>query len=404
MRRWLPVFLVGLCGSILGAILGFGLGWWSVEQRPWPGYPLLAEAQPADVAGTLPPQWVSQKKTGEAEPRVEVPEDTYDFGKIESNSVVRHEFEIRNAGTAPLHLTKGDSSCRCTVLNFEEAELAPGQSLKITLEFDGKDYVGPVTQRATIFTNDLRRPQITFTIKADVVRSIRVVPHEIVFTRLVRTQPAVGEAKIYVFRSQPVQVFQPEFAYQDESRQFFDLQLTPLQADELAVEPGAKAGYRLVVRVKPGLPLGPFQQKIRLHTDQKDAPEIEIPLQGRVESDVSIVGAGWDASRGILHVGRVERPKGAERRVMLRLAALPDQKLEFHIEKSVPEFLQAVVEQDRIVQKDVTLLVPIVIRVPPGAGPANYYGNEEPELGRVIIKTNHPDAPEVKILVRFAVE
>jgi len=29
---------------------------------------------------------------------------------------------------------------------------------------------------------------------------------------------------------------------------------------------------------------------------------------------------------------------------------------------------------------------------------------DEAQLGKVILKTNHPDAPDVKILVRFAVD
>ncbi len=404
MRGLKLVGLVVFVAAVAGVAVGLGLGWLAVESRPWPGYPVLAEAQPAQSGGVQASARSKQENPEAAQPRVEVPEDTYDFGRIESNSVVRHEFEIRNVGSAPLRITKGDSSCRCTGLNFEEAELAPGQSLKIALEFDGKDYVGPVTQHATLYTNDLRKPQVKLTVKADVVRSIRVVPPEIIFTRVVRMQPAVGEAKIYIFRQQPVKISQPELAYQDEAANFFELELSPLSEGDLAVEPGAKAGYRLLVRIKPGLPLGPFQQKIRLHTDQKDSPELEIPVQGRVESDVNIVGAGWDASRGILHIGRVSRQTGAERRVMLRLAVLPDEKLEFRVEKSVPEFLEVTVETDRIVHKDVSMLVPIVIRIPPGAGPANYFGLEEPNLGRVIIRTNHPDAPEVKILVRFAIE
>lgn len=404
MRQWWLLALIAVVSGAAGAVVGLGTGWWSIKALPWPGYPILAQAQPADSRLPSRVETSSTQLTGDSSPQVEVPEDTYDFGKIESNSVVRHEFEIRNVGFGKLQLEKGESSCRCTVLNFDRAELDPGQSIKIALEFDGKDYFGPVTQHAIILTNDFRRPQVRLTVKADVVRSIRIVPHEIIFTRLVRMQPAVGEAKIFIFRNEPITISSPELAFSGETANFFDLELTPLRQDELAVEPGAKAGYRVLVRIKPGLPLGPFQQKIRLATDQKDAPILEIPVQGRVESDVNILGAGWDSARGILHIGRVESAKGAERRIMLRLAALPDQKLEFQVEKSVPDFLQAIVEEQNIVHKDVTTLVPIVIRIPPGAGPANYFGLEEPELGRIIIKTNHPDAPEVKILVRFAVE
>lgn len=385
---------------VLGLAVGVGLGWWSVARRPWPGYPLLAQAQPAGSGGAS----AGQLTPLSAQPRAEVPSDTHDFGRIESNSVVRHEFEIRNVGSAPLRLTKGGSTCRCTVLDFEDTEVPPGGSQKIKIEFNGHEYLGAVTQNATIYTSDPQKPQIVFTIKADVVKSIRVVPSEIVFSRLIKMQPAVGEAKIYVFRSQPVKITGVEVTPQNESAKFIDVELEPLTEEELKVEPGAKAGYRLLVRIKPGLPLGPIQQKIRVNTDQKDMPQLEVPLQGRVESDVNIVGTGWDTTRGILHLGRVSQATGAERRVMLRLGALESRPIQVSVEKTSPDFLQVTIGEPRLIESSFSIFVPVTVRVPPGVGPANYFGNEENQLGKVILKTNHPDAPEIKILVRFAVD
>lgn len=389
---FIPVFL--------GIVIGGAMGWWSVKHKPWPGYPVLAEAQPAQLGSSSG----GDQEPSEPQPKIEVPEDTYDFGRIESNSVVRHEFTVKNVGQALLRITIGDSSCRCTVLNLDSADIPPGESRPVAVEFNGKDYFGPVTQRATILTNDPKRPQVTFTVKADVVKSIRVVPSEIIFSRVVKMQPAVGEAKIYVFRDQPVRVTGIEFAHKDDSAQFIDLDIQPLSPEELKVEPGAKAGYRVTVRLKPGLPLGPIQQKIRVLTDQKDMPELEIALAGRVESDVNIVGAGWDAARGILHLGRINQSTGAERRVMLRLTPLVGESLKVEVERTVPDFLQVMIEEPREVEASLSLFVPITVRVPPGVGPANYFGLDEAQLGKVILKTNHPDAPEVKILVRFAVD
>jgi len=399
MKRFVWALII-VIPVLLGVAIGGALGWWSVRHRPWPGYPILAEAQSAQ----LPPSKGGDQQSSEPQPKIEVLENTYDFGRIESNSVVRHEFTVKNVGQAPLRISIGDSSCRCTVLNLDSGDIPPGESRTVTLEFNGKDYFGPVSQHATILTNDPKQPQVTFTVKADVVKSIRVVPSEIVFSRVVKMQPAVGEAKIYVFRDQPVQVTGIELAHKDDNAQFIDLDIQPLSPEDLKVEPGAKAGYRVTVRLKPGLPLGPIQQKIRVLTDQKDMPELEIALAGRVESDVNIVGVGWDAARGILHLGRINQSTGAERRVMLRLTPLAGQSLKVEVERTVPDFLQVTIEEPRIVEASLSLFVPITVRVPPGVGPANYFGLDEAQLGKVILKTNHPDAPEVKILVRFAVD
>ena len=37
-------------------------------------------------------------------PRIAIPEDSFDFGKVPLNKVVSHSFTIKNVGTAPLTL------------------------------------------------------------------------------------------------------------------------------------------------------------------------------------------------------------------------------------------------------------------------------------------------------------
>ncbi|NDC63509.1 MAG: DUF1573 domain-containing protein, partial [Planctomycetia bacterium] len=55
-------------------------------------------------------------------PRVEVPEPVHRFGTVGKGATGAHEFEIHNDGSAPLHVTRGATSCSCTVSEFEESE------------------------------------------------------------------------------------------------------------------------------------------------------------------------------------------------------------------------------------------------------------------------------------------
>lgn len=42
-------------------------------------------------------------------PSIEVPETSYDFGKIGNQSIISHDFKIRNNGTAPLEIKRVQS-------------------------------------------------------------------------------------------------------------------------------------------------------------------------------------------------------------------------------------------------------------------------------------------------------
>lgn len=393
--------------AILGIVSGIGLGYYQVHRLPWSGRPLvgITPAEPISVTFNGGPQGATAAQPSGAQPRVEVAEMEYDFGSIESEGEYRHEFLVRNVGDAPLTLRIGDSSCRCTVLDFSQATLQPQEGVKIAIQFDAHEYFGPVSQHASLITNDPRNPRVVLKIKANVERSIRVVPAELVFSRIVRNQAATGEVRLVIFRRQPVTITNIGFAeVGEETLQFLELSHAPLTPAELAGEPGATGGYRITVRVKPGLPVGPFHQKIRITTDQSDIAPLEVPVQGRVESEFGIIGTGWNAQRGILHLGRIQRESGSQVRIMLRLPALPGQTVEVEPLRSVPDFVQVQVRQEESVQASESVLIPIVISIPAGAGPANYFGNSEEELGRIVLKTNHPAAPEIKVLLRLAVD
>jgi hypothetical protein len=46
----------------------------------------------------------------------------------------------------------------------------------------------------------------------------------------------------------------------------------------------------------------------------------------------------------------------------------------------------------------------LTIAIPPGSPPANHLGSDTGKLGQIKIRTNHPNVPMLRILIRFAVE
>ncbi len=56
-------------------------------------------------------------------PKIEIQEKTYDFGDINLQDVVKHEFKLKNIGKDPLIVTDLLTSCHCTTVVLKVAEL-----------------------------------------------------------------------------------------------------------------------------------------------------------------------------------------------------------------------------------------------------------------------------------------
>jgi len=80
---------------------------------------------------------------------------THNFGTFpESQPVQKCTFTFTNTGDAPLVINQAVASCGCTVPEYTKSPVAPGQSGKISITYNGKDKVpGHFKKSITIRTN-----------------------------------------------------------------------------------------------------------------------------------------------------------------------------------------------------------------------------------------------------------
>jgi Protein of unknown function (DUF1573) len=394
-RRFpLPTIVLFLFSAILGGLL-LGTGLATVRFDT-----LATDAELFGVASAdedtrfpaLPPADGPQ-------PRVVVEGgETYDFGTVESGVLQRHGFVFKNVGQYPLRLKQGTTTCKCTISNLETEEIAPGKSAVVTLEWEVKGTLDQYRQVASIYTSDRLQRIVVLTITGQRQSSVYARPPSLQFSKS-QAESVSREATIH--SSQPdtkivsVELTDPVTAEQ------FELTCEPLelQGDE---KPDVKSVFLVRVTVKPGLPLGPVQQTIRVTTDVQGVAPIEIPLTGTVDSDISIIGGGWN--KGVLRLGVLKGNVKTERKLLLNVKGPLRDEVEFTVDAVDPAQLVASVGEAMTSKDGKVRQFPLAITVPADCPAVNRLGTVQGSFGEVRLKTTHPTQPELVIRVQFAVE
>jgi hypothetical protein len=389
--RW--TLAIAIVAALLGIALGVGLTW--AELGPYTQVP--AELA-ADGSGVL--------NSGAPLPQaVVVGSDTYNFGFMEQDSKGSHTFEIRNDGDAPLTLAKGATTCKCTLSNLKDDRLEPGESAKVELEWSASPDEH-FRHSATIRTNDPRRPSLALTIEGRVSRSHKIVPPDLIFSSPISVgEGAMGTLNLYSFESDKFEVIEHEFTG-GATRQYFELRMEEMSAEQVAEVEGAKAGKILKVVVKPGLPLGPLRQRIRLSLDLPGQPTVDVPIEGTVIGDISIVGpVTWNHEFSLLNLGTVEREEGARSRGMhLLVKGEQRDQVKLNVRSIEPDFLKIDFEEAQPVPGEDVVKIPFTIEVPPQAPAGEHNNTIDRPFGKIELDTGHPTTPRLQVFVHFTVE
>ncbi len=393
MKIWTFAILSILCGVAVGV----GITQWELADR--------SDVSPADLPNGNPGTPGGTPDSSDKEFPLVVVEDSeeFNFGRMEFNSTESHVFVFRNEGDAPLELTLGETTCRCTLSEIGKDTIEPGGSAEVTVEWTATTRSPEFRQSATIETNDPRHPSVSLVVFGQVTLSIRAQPEDIAFSDISATSTRTAYVRIYGYGQKPLEIEAPELTTR-ETAGHFEAKLRRLEKEELAEEAGAKSGLELSVTVKPGLPLGPILQTIRLRPNVPDVAALEIPIGGRVVGDISVIAVKtpYDRQTNVLSIGSVRSSQGRTVTLFVLVKGAHREQVRLKLGRVVPDFLKVTLGE-RAPIGDAVYKFPVTIEIPPGSRSVSHMGWRHEDQGQIVIETTHPHAKQLPIFLRFAV-
>ena len=387
MRSLLTLIIgAAVAGLGLGAVLGY------LEAQPW------TVVDPASLTvETAAPDPVDLERR----PQVEVPEHLYNFGSMEQGTTLNHAFTVRNVGDKPLTLSVASTTCKCTVGDLENNEVAPGEETEVMLEWTAKSQVGPFRHGATLSTNDPKNMSVSLTVEGEVVASTSVIPGELIFGGVAAGTEVQREVFILSRFQEEVEVTNFQFSNSSLNDQL-DIEIVPAQPDEFPVD-DAKGAVKVVAKLHKERTIGRFFGWLEVDTNLESAPKLNIPITGNTIGDISIFGPGWDPKLSLLRMGAVRSGEGKVARLNLSTRGEHAQSTEFEVVRTSPPELKASLGEKKEIN-DTLVHMPLLLEIPSGTPPMVRLGEPASSDALVVLKTTHPNAKEVQLRVNFSVE
>jgi hypothetical protein len=338
-----------------------------------------ADSQPAFEVNTA---------TGPS-PKVEVPQAlVHDFGSMTQLAEGTHTWEFKNIGDADLELWMESSTCSCTIakLSTKEGEqkkkvmVKPKDSTKIDLQWQTKMFHDDYSKGATIGTNDPSRRAVSLVVKGKVYPPVIVIPNEVVTFNSVSNEET-HEAKIAMFsvdrpdlKIKKISTTRPEFLVPHVRP------LTPEECKQLKV----KGGLQITVEMKPGMPLGRFQDELVMETDHPVKSDVKMTIVGNTTGPISVIPER-------LSMKSVSSGKGASRDLTLLVRA--GRPTNFTVGYQPKMVKVEITPDDTPTQKG---RYKVSVFIPPGTPPGWIEDI-------IILKSDHPRAGEIKIPVSILI-
>ncbi|MCA9241721.1 MAG: DUF1573 domain-containing protein [Planctomycetales bacterium] len=328
-----------------------------------------------------------------------IDEPVYNFGTMQRGAKRRHMFLFRNEGDAPLVLTAGETTCKCTSFEVTPKPIAPGEVGEVGLEWVARSYPGEFRQNAVVNTNDPLRSSISLSVEGTVVEPAGMEPSSFSFGELRSGESGAASVLYY---SNDVDHFEIDAKAPgaDSENPHFALEVLPVDPGELPQ--GGKSGYRLNLTAKPGLPLGEIMEWVAIKSSLPDSDALEVPVFGRVVGDITVHGDRWNDALGVLNLGMVERTEGVKKQLILSVKGPHASETRFRaLGVDPPELKVEIGETVR--KRDDVYHTDFTVEVPKGTRPMIHLNNAQGDDGVIRLGTTHPESPEIKVNVRFAV-
>jgi hypothetical protein len=87
-------------------------------------------------------------------------EQIYDIGHVGIDFSVYHDFKLFNTGNRPIKLDSVQVSCECSRLQISDSTVRPGDTVRLHLTFDTRNWYGPTSKMVVVLSNDAKQPRL----------------------------------------------------------------------------------------------------------------------------------------------------------------------------------------------------------------------------------------------------
>lgn len=350
---------------------------------------VTAAASTSATAQQLPPTRGSSSGgfdlSGQMGPSVSFATLKLDFGTIPDITRVGKKIVFRNVGNDLLTITNVKSGCGCTVAELKIRDYMPGEEGVLEVFYDPTGRTGRQHKTIEITTNDPANPRITIDVNALIRPVVKFTPRGVNLRQVVRGKGASGTILVTSDRERfeitGVRVEGGALDYE-------------IGEPEIAKKPDGTTYHKvtLTVKVAPGAPMGWFSRRLVVLSLVSDdsgkmvAHEATATMTANVVGDIEtrpqrlqfgMPNPGEKYSKKIRVLSRTGRPfKVLGTEIKIQDKTLPISP-EISFESSV-----MVGTGEKVTIISLTGVFP-----------------DEPGLirGMFVIKTDHPDQPEVSI-------
>ncbi|HMS15986.1 MAG TPA: DUF1573 domain-containing protein [Planctomycetota bacterium] len=224
-------------------------------------------------------------------PKIVVPEEVWDLGRVPQNQEYKHKFRVQNAGTSALEIKQVIPSCQCAAAMPERNRLESGEETTIEVTLKTLTFSGVVHKTVTVQSNDPARPQYQLQVRAEVMPPLFVTPPTLemgTFSKAeasrkvsfrVVVSPGASVNLKGVSSTSPLLTVEPEGSWTDNA--------------------DGSRSMAYIAQFKSGAPVGLLRESVWIDTDLPTKPRVDIVAVGSVEGEVTV-------SPATLNLGRVK--------------------------------------------------------------------------------------------------
>lgn len=324
-------------------------------------------------------------------PTATVDERVHKFGNMEYGNTGSHAYVVTNTGEAPLQLKEGPKSCACTRYDIDNKVVQPGESTKVHVEWKPKKSEPVFRQAMNLYTNDPENQVIVLSVGGHVAERVRIIPGgDWDIGKLSPGKPGTTSGVIATSLMDTMEVTDIETSHPE-------LKVETRQASKEAMNSiEAKDGVEFHLTLGDKIPAGPFRGYVNFNV--RGLP-YTVAVKGHREGSIKFAGTpglGWNNRQQLVDLGQFKASEGKAAKLMLYVAGSDEMVLE-EVDAR-PSFLKCSLEKDPGFPATKKTRYILTFEVPPGSPAGGYV---RATRGRAVLKTNHPEYPEIKLQIQF---